>query len=203
MIPPFNAGVLGEGRGYPGLEFHDFGVDHLHTLVVGDAHAPVAVLDDVGVAYIVETHRRQLFAAIGGPIYTLPPGCHARPSWQKRPIELPVTPHAPNYPLHRHGPRLEADLVVSAERLPMRPDAKSAYGLPRKAIQRASVNKRAVKSGYQTLNRIFTNRLQLGDSGMLRSYPEGRGGTWGEPRRAGDRHSRLCRVGTLDVTHDS
>src|SRR5829696_926828 len=56
MIPPFNAGVLGEGRGYPGLEFHDFGVDHLHTLVVGDAHAPVAVLDDVGVAYIVETH---------------------------------------------------------------------------------------------------------------------------------------------------
>ena len=28
-----------------------FGVDHLHTLVVDDAHAVVAILADVGVAY--------------------------------------------------------------------------------------------------------------------------------------------------------
>src|SRR5918995_6566127 len=87
----------------------------------------------------VQTHRRQLFAAIGGPIYALPPGCHARPSWQERPIELPVTPHAPDYPLYRHGPRLEAGLVVSAEHPPMRPDVKPAYRLQGKAIPRASV----------------------------------------------------------------
>jgi hypothetical protein len=59
----------------------------------------------------------------------------------------------------------------------MRADAKPAYGLLRKAFPRASVNRRAVKSGYQTLNRILTDRLQLEGSGVLRFYPEGRGGT--------------------------
>jgi hypothetical protein len=69
----FRAGVPDEARGYPGMEFHHFGFNHLHTLVVGDAHAAIAVLDEVGVACILQAHRRQLFAAIGGPIYALPP----------------------------------------------------------------------------------------------------------------------------------
>ena len=54
----FGARVLGETAGIRVWSSTIFGVDHLHTLVVGDAHAVVAILDNVGVAYVVQAHRR-------------------------------------------------------------------------------------------------------------------------------------------------
>src|SRR5829696_998047 len=76
-------------------------------------------------------------------------------------------------------------------------------GLPRKAIPRASVNKRAVKG--PATRPLTESLLTVYNSGTAGCYArtQKEEEVHGEPRRAGDRHSRLCRVGTLDGTHDS
>jgi hypothetical protein len=49
-------------------EIGHLGVDPLDPVVADHADAVVAVEDEVGVADLVQAHRRQLFAAVSGRI---------------------------------------------------------------------------------------------------------------------------------------
>jgi hypothetical protein len=75
----------------------------------------VAVPDEVGVPDLVQAYRRELFGPVHHLVYTLPAVAEILLRRQERPVEVPVTAHAADYLLHRHGSHPEVDLLDGPE----------------------------------------------------------------------------------------
>jgi hypothetical protein len=86
-----------------------------HVVVAGHGDSMVAVHDEVGIPDLVELDGRQVFCAVEGPVYALPPLPHARPRGQEGAVEVPPSPHTANDLLHLYDPPPSVAAVVSRE----------------------------------------------------------------------------------------
>ena len=107
----------GERRvyGHPAPELYDLGVDHLHAQLAGDGDPVVAVPDEVGVPDFVQAYGRELLGPVHHLVYPLPALLEIACGRQERPVEVPVTAHAPDYLLYRHGSHAQIDLLDGPE----------------------------------------------------------------------------------------
>src|SRR5918999_433362 len=95
--------ILPGVRAHASSDLHDLGVDRCDPMILGHGYAVVAVPDEVLLADLVETHRRQLHSPVIGAVYTAPPLTHAHLAGQERPVEVPASSDAPRYLLDLYG----------------------------------------------------------------------------------------------------
>src|SRR5215216_2248197 len=101
--------------GHPAPELDDLGVYHLDAQLAGDGYPMVAVPDEVGVPDLVQAYGRELLGPVHHLVYPLPAVFESPLRGQERPVEVPVTAHAADYLLHRHGSHPEVDLLDGPE----------------------------------------------------------------------------------------
>src|SRR5215210_7475423 len=97
-------------------ELRHVGLHGSHAVVAGDGDAVVAVLYEVGVAKLVEAHRRKHLVLVVGQIHTLPPLPCPRTEGHEAAVEVLAASHAPDDLLRIHDPYPPADLVVRPQR---------------------------------------------------------------------------------------
>src|SRR3712207_6679952 len=98
-----------------GTELGHLGVYPLDAVQACDGDAVVAIKDEVGVADLVEAHRREFHYPVEGSTYALPSQLRARPCGQERPVELRAPSDASHHVRRTHNSQASIDPTPRAE----------------------------------------------------------------------------------------